>query len=129
MEPAAGVQQRLGSSLRRTVMSAFAEMALGPDRVIGWVVVGIAAGLLADLSKEKHASRREVVPQPGPTAGPHNTNSHEGTMDKSTEVFIAMVGLAVLGLAAFAVYRWRQRERVRRVERWVKDYLVMRYGE
>jgi hypothetical protein len=43
------------------------------------------------------------------------------------EALIGMVGLAVL--AAFAVYRWRQHERVRRVERWVKDYLVTRDGQ
>ncbi len=49
-------------------------------------------------------------------------------MDRSVEALIGMAGLALLALAAFAVYRWRQRERVRRVEWWVKDYLVTRYG-
>jgi len=41
----------------------------------------------------------------------------------------ALIGMVALaGLAAFAVYRWRQRERVRRVERWVSDFLVTREG-
>jgi hypothetical protein len=42
-------------------------------------------------------------------------------------LLIAVAALAVTALAAFAVYRWRQRQRVRRVEQWVKDYLSVRY--
>lgn len=30
-------------------MGTFAEIALGPDRLIGWVVVGLAAALLASF--------------------------------------------------------------------------------
>lgn len=45
---------------------------------------------------------------------------------------VVLIGMAVLGvscLVGFAIYRWRQRERVRQVETWVKDYLFIRYGE
>jgi len=49
-------------------------------------------------------------------------------MDKSVEALIGMAGLALLALATFAAYRWRQRERVRRVEHWVREYLVAHYG-
>lgn len=50
-------------------------------------------------------------------------------MEKSIEVLIGMAALGLAATAAFAVYRWRQRNRVRRVEKWVKDYLCARYGE
>src|SRR5437879_3622257 len=43
-----------------------------------------------------------------------------------------LIGAAVLVpalLAAFAVYRWRQRERGRQVDGRVKDFLSSRYGE
>jgi hypothetical protein len=43
-----------------------------------------------------------------------------------------LIGVSALGLTAaavFVMYRWRQKERVRRVENWVKDYLCVRYGE
>jgi hypothetical protein len=56
-----------------------------------------------------------------------NPARSEATMERNMAALIGMVGLAVL--AAFAVYRWRQRDRVRRVERWVKDYLVTRGGQ
>ncbi len=36
--------------------------------------------------------------------------------------------LALAVLAAFAIYRWRMRERVRRIKAWVTDYLVARHG-
>jgi hypothetical protein len=45
----------------------------------------------------------------------------------TSEVLIGTAVLALTALAAFAVYRWRQRERVRRIERWVKDYLSVRF--
>jgi hypothetical protein len=41
---------------------------------------------------------------------------------------IATAALALTALAAFTVYRWRQRKRVRRVEQWVKKYLSFRYN-
>jgi hypothetical protein len=44
---------------------------------------------------------------------------------------VALIGMAVLlfaALAAVALYRWRQRKRVHRVEGRVKDYLLGRYG-
>lgn len=50
-------------------------------------------------------------------------------MENSAEVLIGMAALGLAATAAFAVYRWRQRNRVRRVEKWVKDYLCARYGE
>jgi hypothetical protein len=46
----------------------------------------------------------------------------------SGQALIWMAGLAITALAAFAVYRWRQRQRVRRVETWVKDYVSVHYG-
>ena len=49
-------------------------------------------------------------------------------MDNSVEVLIGMAGLAVTALAAFALYRWRQQSRARRVGRWVEDYLSAREG-
>jgi len=45
----------------------------------------------------------------------------------ANEILIAMV--AFMMLAAFTVYRWCQRRRVRRVETWVREYLSARYGE
>jgi hypothetical protein len=49
-------------------------------------------------------------------------------MGSSAELVIGMAGLVATALAAFAVYRWRQRQRVRQVERWVREYLAVRYG-
>lgn len=49
-------------------------------------------------------------------------------MDSSVEVLIGMV-VVIAGLVAYAIYRWRQRRRVHRVEEWVKKYLSDRYGE
>jgi len=50
-------------------------------------------------------------------------------MDRSVEVLIGTAAGPVAALVAYAIYRWRQRRRVRRVERWVKEYLSGRYGE
>src|SRR5436305_177191 len=49
-------------------------------------------------------------------------------MDNNTQVLIGMAGMAVTALAAFAIYRQRQRQRVRRIESQVKEYLSGRYG-
>ena len=49
-------------------------------------------------------------------------------MERSAELLIWMAGLALITLAAFVVYGWRRRARVRRVEGWVRDYLVTRFG-
>jgi len=38
------------------------------------------------------------------------------------------IALVLVALAAFAVYRWQQRKRVRWVEGRVREYLVERYG-
>ena len=50
-------------------------------------------------------------------------------MEKSTAMLIRLATLGLLTLIGFAVYRRRQRQRVCRVEGWVKDYLCARYGE
>ena len=50
-------------------------------------------------------------------------------MDRSVEVLIGLAVGSVAGLVVYAVYRWRQRRRVHRVETWVKEYLSGRYGE
>jgi hypothetical protein len=50
-------------------------------------------------------------------------------MDKNAEVLIGAAVLVLAALAAFASYRWRQRERVRRVEEWVKEFVVARCGD
>ena len=50
-------------------------------------------------------------------------------MERSIEVLMGMAAAALAALAAFAVYRWRQRKRVRQAETWVNAYLSTRYGE
>jgi len=47
-------------------------------------------------------------------------------MGTGIEVFVGVAALSAL--AAFAFYRWRTRQRVRRVEEWATDYLVARHG-
>jgi hypothetical protein len=37
--------------------------------------------------------------------------------------------LAATSLAALAIYRWRQQQRVSRINGWVNHYLLVRYGE
>jgi hypothetical protein len=49
-------------------------------------------------------------------------------MGTSIQALIEMAAVLVAGLAALGLYRWRQRRRVRRVERWVAEYLSARYG-
>lgn len=49
-------------------------------------------------------------------------------MNTTSAALIGTAGVALLALA-FAVYRWQQRKRVRRVEQWVREYLAERYGE
>jgi hypothetical protein len=49
-------------------------------------------------------------------------------MGRLMEVLIGLAGLAVLTLAAFAAWWWWRGRRTRRIERWVKGYLVTRYG-
>lgn len=43
------------------------------------------------------------------------------------EVMIVIV--AVMALAALAFYKWWQRRRVLRVERWIKEYVSVQYGQ
>lgn len=50
-------------------------------------------------------------------------------MDSSVGVLIEMAVVVIAGLVAYAIYRWRQRRRVHRIEEWVKGYLSDRYGE
>lgn len=49
-------------------------------------------------------------------------------MDNSANVLIGIGVLAVATLAAVTVYKWRQRERVRQVDMWLRNYLCGRYG-
>ena len=49
-------------------------------------------------------------------------------MGGSVQVVIGIAVVAVACLMAVATYRWRQRARVRRVERLVRKYLSARYG-
>ena len=49
-------------------------------------------------------------------------------MENNAGVLLGMVALALTGLTAYALYRWGQRRRVRRVEKWVGDYLSARYA-
>jgi hypothetical protein len=48
-------------------------------------------------------------------------------MDKATEVLTGVAAAAVAALAAFAVYRWRQRKRFRSVKTWIKTYVAEHY--
>ena len=48
-------------------------------------------------------------------------------MNRGVVIWVAVLGLTAV--VAFIVYRWQQRERVRGVEEWVKNYLTVRYGE
>jgi hypothetical protein len=50
-------------------------------------------------------------------------------MENSAEVLIGMAALGISAAAAFVVYRWWQKKRIRRVEKWVKDYLCVRFGK
>jgi hypothetical protein len=50
-------------------------------------------------------------------------------MENSVVVLLGAAALAMAAPAAFALYRWLQRQRVHRVEKWVKEYLFARYGE
>ena len=44
-------------------------------------------------------------------------------------VLIWVAALAAVALAAFVLYRWRQREHVRQVGARVKEFLIARYGQ
>jgi hypothetical protein len=50
-------------------------------------------------------------------------------MDDSVAVLLWVAVGSVAGVVAFTLYRWLQRRRVGRVERWVGEYLSARYGE
>lgn len=50
-------------------------------------------------------------------------------MENSAEVVIGIGALVIICLAAFVAYRWRRQRRVRQIEKWVKEYLCVRYGE
>lgn len=41
---------------------------------------------------------------------------------------LAIAVLAFVALAVFTLYRWQQRRRVRRVQKWVRAYLLKRFG-
>ena len=50
-------------------------------------------------------------------------------MDRNVEVLIGIAGLAVLALAGFAVWKWRQQKRALEVDRCVREYLTKRDGQ
>jgi hypothetical protein len=52
----------------------------------------------------------------------------EAAMGNGVEAYVGAAALALSALAAFAFYRWRMRERSRRVKEWVTNYLVGRHG-
>jgi hypothetical protein len=49
-------------------------------------------------------------------------------MSVGNGLLIAIVGLVAAAVASFIIFRWRQRDRVRRVKEWVGHYLSNRYG-
>jgi hypothetical protein len=49
-------------------------------------------------------------------------------MERSTEVLLGVSALVLAALTAFAAYRWQQRKRARRVEAWIREFLLARYG-
>ena len=49
-------------------------------------------------------------------------------MERSTQLVIGVAVFLLAALTAFALYRWRQRDRARRVEAWVGAYLSDRFG-
>jgi hypothetical protein len=49
-------------------------------------------------------------------------------MDQNAAVLLGVALVVITALAAWAAYRGRQRARARRVQGWVKGYLVTRYG-
>lgn len=50
-------------------------------------------------------------------------------MDGSGQLLIGVVVVAMVVSVLFVVYRWRQRERVRQVTAWVREFLSNRYGQ
>jgi hypothetical protein len=50
-------------------------------------------------------------------------------METSTQVLIGIAVAIVASLGGFAVYKWRQRQRVRQVKKWLENYLIVRFGE
>jgi hypothetical protein len=50
-------------------------------------------------------------------------------MESSEQMLTGVAVLVVTGLATSAVFRWWQQKRVHRVETWVKEFLLGRYGE
>lgn len=49
-------------------------------------------------------------------------------MKDSANLLLGVVAAGLVAAAVFLLYRWRQRQRVRRVETWVNAYLAARYG-
>lgn len=50
-------------------------------------------------------------------------------MEHNIAGLIGIGALIATSLTAFAIYRWRQQQRVSRINDWVNDYLLTRYGE
>jgi hypothetical protein len=50
-------------------------------------------------------------------------------MENNIAGLIGIGVLVAMSLAALAIYRWRQQKRVGKIDGWVNDYLLVRYGE
>lgn len=50
-------------------------------------------------------------------------------MENSAVVLIGTTALGLIALVAFLIYKWEQKKRVHRIEQWVKDYVLDRYGD
>src|SRR5690348_1089229 len=48
-------------------------------------------------------------------------------MNATVEVLI-VGGFVFAALTAFAMYRWRQRQRIRRIKEWIDEFLVARFS-
>jgi hypothetical protein len=49
-------------------------------------------------------------------------------MDRTTASLLGMMAFAAVALVGFIIYRWRQRDRVRRIRSWIANYLATRFG-
>jgi hypothetical protein len=50
-------------------------------------------------------------------------------MHDNTGILSGLALLLVASMSVFAVYKWQQIKRLGQVNKWVKEYLLARYGE
>ena len=50
-------------------------------------------------------------------------------MERSVEVLVGMAAMGLMAVEAVVAYTWRQKKRIRGVEKRVKEFLRVRYGE